>query len=199
MLLIAGSALPPVASAGRLHRSDRREISHLFDRFVPAAVRRLDPLSASRMVTPELGAGTTRADWKRGEIPVYPYPAKGTSFHGWRVRYIVGRQVGIELFLHPRRGSNVGPIAFNVVVKHVRKRWLVDSFLPAAVYTPPKKGNRISAPVDLSPGAPGGPGTKRLGAIWFVLPLSLLGLAIVLALGLPVVRWQRERRAVRQL
>ncbi len=157
MLLIAGAAVPSVASAAaRLDRSDRREISRLFDRFVPAAVRRLDPLSASRMVTPDLNAGTSRADWKRGEIPVYPYPAKGRSFHGWTVRYIVGRQVGIELFLHPRRGSNVGPIAFNVVVKHVGKRWLVDSFLPAAVYTPPKKGNRISAPVDLSPGPPGG-------------------------------------------
>src|SRR6266542_3684084 len=64
---------------------DRREINALLDAFVPAAVERRDPAAAYDLVTRTLRAVAPRAQWRTGDIPVSPFDAGGTEFHGWTV------------------------------------------------------------------------------------------------------------------
>jgi len=65
----------------------RRRIDLLFDRFVPAAIARRDPLGARAYVTPALRRQATTAGWREGTIPVPPYDPAGTTFHGWTAVY----------------------------------------------------------------------------------------------------------------
>lgn len=200
LVLVVSAGVAPVAGAKDLNHHERREINRLLDRFVPTAVSRRNPSAAARLVTPDLRSAATRREWRRGDIPVYPYPARGTRFHGWSFNYRTHRQIGISLYLQPGRGARVGPIAFNVALRRVAGHWLVDSFMPAAVYAPQGKKQRIIAPVDFGPGSGQGRNDPpRLGARWLFIPLGLLGLGALLAVAVPLFRWQQNRRAVRPL
>jgi hypothetical protein len=181
-----------------LRPADRRAIDRALDRFVPAAVSRRDPALAYELVTPALRAGTTRAEWSTGTIPVQPFPARGRRFHHWTLSYSHPNHVGLELLLKPKREGDLGAIAFAVDVKKLRGRWLVDSFIPAAVFSGGGAPPRISAVPDF--GATGGtrsPGSGRLRPVWFLVPGAILSLALVILLGYGVSTWLRGRRVVR--
>jgi hypothetical protein len=181
-----------------LARSDRRAIDRALDRFVPAAVRRADPGLAFELVTPALRAGTTRAEWATGTIPVQPFPVRGDRFHHWTLSYSHPNHVGLELLLEPAREAGIGAIAFAVDLKRMRGRWLVDSFIPAAVYSAAGAPPRISAVPDFGPtAATSSVGSARLDPVWILLPASLLVLSLVVLLGYAVATWLRGRRALR--
>ena len=59
----------------------RRRIDQLFDRFVPTAIARRDPVGARAYVTPALRGQATVGEWRMGTIPVPPYDPAGTTFH----------------------------------------------------------------------------------------------------------------------
>jgi hypothetical protein len=46
----------------------------------------------------------TTGQWAKGDIPVYPYPARGTSWHGWWLDYALKNEVAFELVLGFARG-----------------------------------------------------------------------------------------------
>src|SRR4029077_14530941 len=88
------------------------------------------------VVAPELRPGITRKAWAHGDLPVYPFPAQGTT-HPWNVLYVTREEVGLELELIPRAHSQQGPIIFHIYLRPVRGgRWLVDSFMPVATLAP---------------------------------------------------------------
>jgi hypothetical protein len=189
---------PPEPKRVPLAPADRRAIDRALDRFIPAAVRRAAPGLAYELVTPALRAGTTRAEWATGTIPVQPFPARGSSFHHWTLSYSYPSHVGLELLLRPRREADVGAIAFAVDLKRLGGRWLVDSFIPAAVYSAAGAPPRISAVPDFGPTASASsPGTSRLSTIWFLLPGGLLGLSLVVLIGYGLATWLRDQRALR--
>jgi hypothetical protein len=189
---------PPMPKTVRLDRADRSAIDRALDRFVPAAVKRTDPALAFDLVTPTLRAGTTRADWATGSIPVQPFPAVGRRFHHWTLSYSYRNHVGLELLLRPPPTAELGQIAFAVDLRRIHGRWLVDSFIPAAVYAAPGTPPRISAVPDFgaSSGAPA-PAKARLDPVWFLLPASLLALFLASLTGHALRAWLRGRRAVR--
>ena len=84
-------ALAAATSAGaakdRLSAADRAAINATLDVLVNHAVKRKDVGKSYDVVTPALRGGMTRAQWSRGSIPVYPYPAAGRRFHEWTVQY----------------------------------------------------------------------------------------------------------------
>src|SRR5207248_11010719 len=82
-LLVAAATLAVAApaEAARVSGSDRQEINAVLDQFVRHAVLRNQPEKAWGLVTSTLRGGTSRRDWARGNLPVYPYPAGGRTFH----------------------------------------------------------------------------------------------------------------------
>ena len=82
------ASVGPASAAARqpsLSPADRAEIGAVLDEFVRSAVRRDNAVSAYALTTSSLRSGTTRSDWRRGDIPVVPYPARGRRFRSWTV------------------------------------------------------------------------------------------------------------------
>ena len=144
-LLPEGGAPPDVTLPGRaqivrvepsvpLTPARRRTINGLLDVFVPAAVERRDPLRALPLVTPAFRAGTSRADWKRGDLPVVPYDAEGSRFHGWTLGYSLADEMSVDVLLRPGATETRGALAFTAVFKRLHGNWLIDAFIPAASF-----------------------------------------------------------------
>jgi hypothetical protein len=182
---------PAGASGRRLTAADRKAISASIDTFVNHAVKRQDVAASYDVVAPELKAGMTRKEWAKGDIPAYPYPARGTS-HGWTILYVTRDEVAVNLILRPKVGIKMRGILFNLYLRPVGGKWLVDSFMPAATINTELFGGtaRVTSVRDFSPGAQsGGPHGKPLvsSVVAFVpfavLALLLLGLGGALAWG----------------
>lgn len=198
--VVALALAAPAAAAPKLTRADRAAITRSIDVFVNHAVKRSRPAAAFDVVAPELRPGISRKAWSRGDLPVYPFPARGVT-HPWNVLYVTREEVGLELQLNPRAHSDVGPIIFHIYLRPVRGgRWLVDSFMPVATLAPlDAKQSKVRSVRDFSPQVAGGVaigagGPSQLGRIWFVLPFALIGLALIGLAGWGGVRTIRHRR-----
>jgi hypothetical protein len=184
----------------RLRAADRRQIVEVIDRFVQTAVERRDPAAAYDLATPGLRAGQTRADWARGDVPVFPFQARPTAYDDLRLKYVLRNEVGLDIVLPPARGSKQGPIAFSIDLKRVGKRWLVDAFIPVAMFAPLEKKAGVTALPDYAPAErPMSAVTSgvRLSARWLALPLGLLGTLLLVPLVLLPRSWWRARKAYR--
>jgi len=179
----------------RVTAADRDAIDATLDRFVPAAMGRRDPGVAYDLSTPALRQGMTRAQWRHGQIPVYPLVPRGTEFHGWRLNYAYRGDIDLDLLLQPKAGSGGRPISYRIELKRIDRRWLVDSAIPVAVFG----SHRITATPDFGPGAAvGGSGKSRLSPAWFLLPAAIVGLFLAIPVGLLARDWRRGRRAMRE-
>lgn len=188
----------PAAAAPRLTPADRAAITRSIDTFVNHAVKRANTGAAFSVVAPEMRPAITRKEWAKGDIPVYPFPARGTT-HPWNVLYVTKAEVGLELELIPRAGSEQGPIIFHIYLRPVRGgRWLVDSFMPVATLAPIGKGkSKVRSVRDFSPGSAGdGPVASpgQIGSIWLIVPFSVVGIALIAVAGFGIVRAIRNRR-----
>ena len=183
-------AAPAMAAGPHLSAADRAAITRSIDTFVNHAVKRAHPAAAYGVVAPELRAGITRKQWSGGNIPVYPFPARGQT-HPWNILYVTRDEVGLELELLPEAHSQQGPIIFHIYLRPVRGgRWLVDSFMPVATLAPlGAKHSKVRSVRDYSPQGAGGValgtqgGGGQLSSIYLLLPLALilpvmLGLAV---------------------
>ena len=187
------------AGAARLSHADRQAINRTLDAFVDSAVKRENVNGSWYLVTPEFRAGVSRADWDGGNLPVYPYPAGGTTFHNWTVDFASKNEVEFELMI-PSRLSKSDSIQYTGTMKRIDGRWLVDSFNPAATFA---AGGTVVGPHDFtaSSGEGGGKGVARLGSTWIALPAALIGAALVFLLGWFLYTWVRNwrlRRAYRR-
>jgi hypothetical protein len=176
----------------------RRRIDVLFDRFVPAAIARRNPVGARAYVTPALRRQATAADWRAGTIPVPPYDAAGTTFHGWTTIYSYPRTVSVELTLQPKRPRDpVG--SFVVNLKQVGSRWLVDG-----IYAHGTHGGQSAASAPDTAAEPTtterviGGSHGRLGAIWLIVPLALLSLIVIVPVLVFSRDWLADRRVGRR-
>jgi hypothetical protein len=180
-------AAPAAAAKPRLSPADRKAINETLDVFVNHAVKRKDVGASYGVVTAALRGGMTRQQWSRGSIPVYPYPASGRTFHGWTVDYVTREEVGIQLLLHPRRGSKLGPFVFKVYLNPVRGEWLVDSFMPAATFAPVDAPAKVLAAADFMPRAQGDnalpTGKGRVNQLFALVPFAVLGLLLAAIAG----------------
>jgi hypothetical protein len=181
-------------------RAIRREVNEILVRFVATAVTRKDPLAAWELSTAAMKAGSTRADWARGDLPVFPYPAIPAQARSWTVVSSVKDDLVADLVLQPPKGSKRGPVEFNVELKRVgagrSRRWLVDSFIAIRTYdtsaaSKPKPVKPL--PANAKPNYPKG----RLSPAWFLVPGVLLGLIVLLPVGFAIVNWRRGVRAER--
>ncbi len=181
----------PLASA------KRRAINALLDTFVPAAVERRDPVLALSLVTAAFRRGQTRADWARGDLPVHPFDARGDRFHGWRLDYSYPNEISVDLLLQPAAKEKLGAIAFTAVFKRTHGHWLIDSFVPAAIFAPEHQAPRILAQPDFAPSMTT-VGSARLDARWLLVPAAVLALIVIVPVGIGVAHLRRSRRALRR-
>ena len=193
------SVAPPQVTAKersvRLRPAERRAIDATLDRFVPAAVARRDPSAARELATPELRAGATSAQWEKGEIPVYPYDARGTKFHGWRVNVAHPGYVNVDLMLMSRHPRRQGSIIFKVELERVDGRWLVASFQPAAAFSAVGQRPQVTASNDFGPNpAANTAGEARLSPVWFAVPAAIGSLIVLVPLFILVRGWFSARR-----
>ena len=178
----------------KLDREARREIGETLERFVRDGLGRRDPAAAYRLSTPQLRGGISLRDWKRGELPVFPYLAREGGGRAWSKDYAFGDTVGIEIFLHPAPAEKMGPIAFKGAVRRIDGRWLVDSVVPAATFSREGEKVRVFANVDFQRGDLGaGSGEAKLSASWLLVPVGLLAVAVFVPLGIFAVRVGRGR------
>jgi len=197
--IVALAVAAPASAAPKLTPAERAAITRSIDVFVNHAVKRSNPAAAFDVVAPEMRPAMTRKDWSRGDLPVYPFPARGTT-HPWNILYVTREEVGLELQLMPRAGSKEGPIIFHIYLRPAGKRWLVDSFMPVATLAPlDAKKTKVRAVTDYSPQnaggvSLGGGGPHRLSSIWIVLPFGLIGAVLVVFAVWGVVRVVRNRR-----
>jgi hypothetical protein len=173
----------------------RREVNAVLTAFVRHAVRRDNPAAAWDLATPALKAGQTRAEWRRGDLPVFPFPAKVNEATGWYAVESFEDDLLVTLVMHAPARTKRGAIAYQVELKRVGvgndRRWLVNSFVPERVYTPPaaEKPTRDAAP------QPSSVPTARLSSWWFVVPGILLSLIVLVPVTILLVSWRRGVRA----
>ena len=204
MKLLAAAAVAlalaaPAAAQPKLTPAQRAAITQSIDTFVNHAVKRQNVGAAFDVVAPEMRPGITRKAWAHsgGDLPVYPFPAQGQT-HPWNILYVTREEVGLELQLQPKKGSEQGPIIFHIYLRPVGKRWLVDSFMPVATLAPLGSGkSKVRSVRDFSPGS-GGDGQiaspGQIGDIWLIVPFGVVGLALVAVAGFGIVRAIRNRR-----
>jgi hypothetical protein len=197
--IVALAFAAPAAAQPKLTPAERAAITRSIDVFVNHAVKRSNPAAAFDVVAPELRPGMTRKSWKGGDIPAYPFPARGTT-HPWNVLYVTREEVGLELQLQPRAGSKQGPIIFHIYLRPVGKRWLVDSFMPVAILAPlDAKKPKVLSVRDYSPQSAGGVslgagGPHQLNSLWIALPFGLIGAVLVGLACWGLARVVRHRR-----
>lgn len=190
----------PVEREVPVSRATRREVNSVLRSFVKHAVAREEPAAAWDLATPALKAGTTRSEWERGDLPVYPFPARTEESSGWQVVESFENDLLVTLVMHARPGTKRGAIAFQVELKRLgtggQRRWLVESFIPERVYAAPSAETKQPPPAQpLAPGAKPNYPAARLSPLWFVVPGLLLSLIVVVPLTIALVSWRRGVRA----
>jgi hypothetical protein len=178
----------------RLTAADRAAIDRTFDAFVPAVVERRNLAAGFDTVTRAMREGQTRAQWAHSNPPVMLYHARGTRFHDWDVKYAYPHEASIELMLQPRAAHTVA-ITFDVDVRQVGRRWLVDSIAPAALFSP----GRVVAAKDFGaqPARDATGNDSKLSGTWIAAPIAFFCLIPILLIGLWVRAWVRNERARR--
>ncbi len=177
----------------RLSERDHAAAISAAARFVDTAVQRVRLDEAWELAGPQMRQGMTREEWREGNIPVVPYPVDAAR---WKLDYSYADEVGLQVYVLPRRGQELRPMVFMMSLTAVGKgdgrRWLVESWTPAG-------GGMGATP----PGRPAGseplrtikPPKAPLGVLWLFVPVLLVGglLTIPVVLGLRTRR--RNRRA----
>ena len=143
----AGNATGPYVNNDAFYRqpkhvtftaADRRAVRKVLARFVSTAVARCNVGASWDLAGPSLREGVSRTEWRRGDIPVVPYPAARHGQGSWNlVDYSYRNRVGLEvmLFPKPRSGYSVAS-AQTELVRGRDGRWRVDYWMLTKVHGP---------------------------------------------------------------
>ena len=97
--------------------------------FLETAVLRKNLDASYGIVGPVLKEGMSRAQWRKGNIAVDPYPAKNAKTAKFIVRYSQKNHLMLIVPLAPQKGSGVQPQAFKLGVDRINGKWLVNYWL----------------------------------------------------------------------
>lgn len=144
--------------------------------------------------------GSDKGEWKNGLLPVTPFPVIGTSFHGWTLDSVTKERADLVLLVHLKKGAPLGAVSFNITMRKLGGRWLVDSAVPAATFSAPGSDSQILAQPDFAP--QGGQAFSRSGRIsstWLLTIAGvLLGLVVVTPIVVIVGHGAKDRRVRRE-
>ncbi|HJU36243.1 MAG TPA: hypothetical protein VJ716_02355 [Gaiellaceae bacterium] len=98
--------------------------------FLETAVLRKNLDVAYPLVGPDLKGGMSLAQFKKGNLPIVPYPAVNAKTAPFKVTESHKTQLFAQVVLVARKGSGVKPLAFNVGLQRVGKKWIVNYWVP---------------------------------------------------------------------
>ena len=176
--------------------AERRLVIATAARFVDTAVKRDHAERAYELVGPNLRNGTTLDHWRKGDIPVVPYPVEAAR---WKFDYSYADEIGLQVAVFPAAGEELRPMVFNLSLRAfgsgAKRHWLVDSWSPrGGGGGGPRPSRTDGSPFRIE--VPASASTS-LGAVWLLVPAGLIALALVVPAALVVVERVRTRRAQR--
>jgi len=179
----------------------RREVGSTVAAFVRTAVVRRDLGSAWELASPLMRAGVTRGDWNRGDLPVFPYPAAKLQDSSWRLTYVDGQHLGVDVTMFPKPRSGGLRLVYTARLSPSEtagdRRWLVDWWYPNVTLgseEAPTNGKGKAArdePVLTY-------GKARLSGRWLLVPVALFSL-LLLVPAVMIARGARARRRADRL
>lgn len=203
-------------------RAKQREVRRVLRQFEATAVDRRDVASSWAISAPALREGVSRKDWNEGNLPVVPYPAADKGLGTWSfVQYSYPRTVGLEVFLFPKPGSGYSAMTADTeLVKGSDGQWRVSYWMPKSFHGPPSVAAKAKVKAKVKPAKHTLPakaagkrsahttrkaapateptGTPKVNRIWWILPIAVVSLILLVPLGLGVGTWYRNRRAARE-
>jgi hypothetical protein len=183
----ASAASTPTIPKGELHA-----IRALLRTFVPEAMGRVHPGRAWTLATPAMRSGSTRAEWRQGSLPVFPYPVSANGL-GIRPITVSPGDVTFDLMVHPRPGSNAGVEVYTTEVQRVGGRWLVASMAASAQFAGSGGPATITAEPDFAPHAQGLPSRNSFYGARVLVPFLVIGLPVIIAPCAFFLIWWRGR------
>ncbi len=203
----------------RFTKAEQRAVHRVLAKFIVTAVAREDPARSWELAAPSMKEGYSRKDWNKGDLPVVSYPALHRGLGQWDyVAYSYKRTVGLEVFLFPKPGSGYSALTADVeLVKGHNGQWLVDYWMPKKFHGPPalakssgkakaKKitrkaaGTRSHRPARAKAAPSPGMGYRAPHpSNWYwLIPLAILSLIILVPAGFGVAHLRRTRREKRE-
>jgi hypothetical protein len=185
----------------------RREIGATVESFVRTAVVRRDLDRAWTLASPVMREGVSRRDWRRGDLPVLPYPERALEHVDWSVASSFDRTVVVDVMVMPKEGSGESVLVYEAALTdHGRsgdRRWLVDTWIPRATLgaaTPPAargdgQGGRAEGNEEAQPQLAFD--DARLSTWWFLVPAFIFALVLLTPLTLFLRGVLARRRAER--
>jgi len=195
-------ALEPLRMTPRV----RRQVNETVDEFVRTAVLRRDLERSWRLASPELRVGTPHADWMRGDLPVFPYPADPARTT-WDVDYADVSEIALNVTLLPRRGVRTDPEVFGVSLQPSgrggQRHWLVSAWYPRGPLSHPEPPPTSASPQPTEPTQAQKEAIRRttegqIDRVWWLIPAGVLALIVLgplAAIGAVRLRDARRRRA----
>ena len=104
--------------------------------FVATAVARKDLARAWTLSAPELRHGMTLAQWETGSIPVTPYPVAKAAAR-WSIESSFADHAVLRVLFVPPIRSATAPGDFLLTLRSSGGRWLVSSWVPRSIVSPP--------------------------------------------------------------
>ena len=200
---VTAALAPSVSAAPKLPAADQAAIDRTLDVFVPAAIGREHSERAWAVTTAEMHRGGSVADWRQGLLPVQPFPVIGTTFHGWTVDRVGRDRADVVLLVHLRKRNDlgIGSVSFDLTMRKLQGRWLVDAAVVAATYA---DHGKILAAADYGPNSSPDPYTKLKGGLHsglptgliYAIPGVLLGLVVLVPLAILLLHRRRDRAPV---
>lgn len=190
--VVLASAVPASAATPTIPQPELGQIRTLLRTFIPAAMGRDHPGRAWALAAPKMRIGSTRAEWRQGNLPVFPYPVSSTGF-GMRPITVAPGDVTFDLMVHPKAGSTAGVEVFTTEVQRIDGRWKVASMAAEAQFAGSGGPATITAQPDFAPHQQGLSGHKNLSSGWVLVPLLVIGLPLIAAPFAILIVWRRGR------
>jgi hypothetical protein len=168
----------------------RRQVDATVDEFVRTAVVRRNLQSAWRLASPVMREGVTRGQWNRGDLPVVPYPAKALRAASWRLTFVDGQRIGIDVTVFPKVRSGALRIVYSAQLspagKGRQRRWLVDSWYPNVTLgaEPPPSAKKKGGEAEAEEEPTLSYGRARLSSAWLLVPLAIFSLILLIPAAL---------------
>jgi hypothetical protein len=185
-------AAPAEAATPTIPQPQLGQIRTLLRAFIPAAIGRHHPGRAWALAAPQMRIGSTQADWRQGNLPVFPYPVSMTGF-GIRPIAVEPGDVTFDLMVHPTKGSTAGVEVYTTKVQKIGGKWRVASMAAEAAFAGSGSPATIMAQPDYAPHAQGITTHRNLSAGWALVPLLVIGLPLIAAPFALLILWRRGR------
>jgi hypothetical protein len=185
-------AAPAEAATPTIPQPQLGQIRTLLRAFIPAAIGRHHPGRAWALAAPQMRIGSTQADWRQGNLPVFPYPVSMTGF-GIRPIAVEPGDVTFDLMVHPKKGSTAGVEVYTTKVQKIGGKWRVASMAAEAAFAGSGSPATIMAQPDYAPHAQGITTHRNLSAGWALVPLLVIGLPLIAAPFALLILWRRGR------